>query len=483
MSSQSWLLNGGYRLAILLFSMLSLLCAASPTKAFQMFYVDFDSIGDAVDAGIVTPGVTPGVPPTDEIYDYSVAQRAMIIDYLNLHYGRYEMLFVDGLPAILGGGSVVQINSGPAGYSDGVDFRNVTHDDEAKINTIGEFKAIGKMAGDWTDDNVALATANLIAHESGHLMGVRHQDAFGPIGTGIGTFASDFFPSYPGPVGAPETPAAFSSLHTGGHPVGHLSFDTVTTPKFVSERAAVKLELTTSRVHGFGMTEGSTMNHSVGTAEPLPPAAFSAPYPFRDLPDISSLPPEDLPVPVPVSIDGFAQAVKGTLTVASGGMGVPPDYYSFHAKAGQFLTIELMSSILEEGSRYADPVDAAVILLDGTTGVPVPYYSQPFGAFSDDDSEASYLGPALIDVILPPVADTDGAGVGTYVVEVLPSGPFPPAFSKGKPGTDVGSYELFFYSARPTVIFVPEPRTPLLLVMGAALISLVRWRYRRSQLV
>jgi hypothetical protein len=413
-------------------------CVNSPVDAFQTFYVDFDSIADAVDAGTVTPGVTPGVPAADEIYHYSAAQRATIIDYLNLHFGRYEMSFIGGLPPIPGAGSVVQLNSGPAGYSDGVDFRNVTHDDEAKINTIGEFKTIGKMAGDWTDDNVALATANLIAHESSHLMGARHQDAFGPIGTGIGTFASDFSPAYPGPV-------------------GHLSFESVTTPKYVSERTAVKLELTTTHVHGFGLTETSTMNHTVGSAEPLPPVAFSAPYPYRDLPDISSLPPEDLPFPVPVSIDGFAQAVVGAFTPPPHPDDpILPDYYSFKAMAGQPLTVEVMSSILEEGKRYADPVNTNVVLLDGTTGVPVPYYGEPGGAHNDNDSESTYFGSALFDVPLPPVADTDGSGFGTYVLEVSPVVP-----------TDTGSYELFYYSARATVVLVPEPETILLGLVAA----------------
>ncbi|MFN9288491.1 MAG: M57 family metalloprotease, partial [Planctomyces sp.] len=50
-------------------------------------------------------------------------------------------------------------------------------------------------------------TSKVIAHELGHLLGLRHQDSFGPIGYGVNLVpgVSEFNPVYPGPAGAFET--------------------------------------------------------------------------------------------------------------------------------------------------------------------------------------------------------------------------------------------------------------------------------------
>ena len=208
-------------------------------RAFQEIYVDFDTILMAVDAG-AEPG-TMGIPPADELYDYDAFQREDILFYLNDRYGQHEVTFLEGLPPVPGSDSVITLNKGSGGFSDGVDFRNLVSDDEAEVNTIGAFKFIGidPVTDPWTDMDVTIATANIVGHEAGHILGVRHQDSFGPIGSGIGTFPDDYAPVYPFPPGAPTTVESLSFLTFG---LG-LTFTNLTTESFISERAALKLEM------------------------------------------------------------------------------------------------------------------------------------------------------------------------------------------------------------------------------------------------
>ncbi len=50
-------------------------------------------------------------------------------------------------------------------------------------------------------------SAKIAIHELGHLLGLRHSDAFGPIGFGMHSppGAGAFKPEFPGPVAAFET--------------------------------------------------------------------------------------------------------------------------------------------------------------------------------------------------------------------------------------------------------------------------------------
>lgn len=151
-----------------------------PATAVQTFYLDFDSVAE-------TAVATPGLPPLDEIYDYAPEQREMITEYLNSNLELYGLRFESGLPMVPGAGSVRKLNGGFGAGCEGIDFRNLDDDDSASLNTISIFKFLSKSVGEWTDDDVTLATANIAGHEAMHLMGARHHDAYGPVGTGIGT--------------------------------------------------------------------------------------------------------------------------------------------------------------------------------------------------------------------------------------------------------------------------------------------------------
>ncbi|MEM9352597.1 MAG: PEP-CTERM sorting domain-containing protein [Planctomycetota bacterium] len=432
------------RLAVAVFS-LCLFCS-SPAIAIQEVYVDFDSILLAVDAG-ATPGMG-GIPPADELYEYSPEQRGDILFYLNDLYAPHDVVFFDGLPAVPGSKSTVTLNKGTGGGADGIDFRNLSDDDGADVNTIALFKFLGKDAvtDPWTDDDVLIATANAVGHEAGHLMGLRHSDSFGPISTGIGSFPTDFSPTYPFPPGAPDTAESIMSLTTGFL----LSFSAVTTPKFLSERSAIKLEIAKPGFTDIVLAE-TTGNQTLGMAQDVPLADFMLPYPQRPLPPLKDVPPGDLPLEVRTGISARGRVVTGALDLTDEEGGVLGDYFKFEAEAGTFVTIEVMSAILEDGSRYGDTADVVVVLIDGLTGAPIAYgpgTTDP--AANDDDFDTSERGASLFDVELPVVADTDfGTGIGTYAVEVLSANDDLPFVDPGpgKDGMDTGSYELFIYQA------------------------------------
>ncbi|MEQ9460907.1 MAG: hypothetical protein RIG82_08150 [Phycisphaeraceae bacterium] len=404
-------------------------------QATQTFYLDFDSIIDGVDDGSLIPGVTPGVPPLDELYDYDTGQRDFILEYLNMNFGGFDMVFTEGLPAIPGAGSVMQLNKGFGAGSEGVDFRNLDDDDSASINMVSIYKFLSLPFETLAPMDVAISTANTVGHEAMHLMGARHHDAYGPIGTGIGTFPTDFFPAYPGPVGAPFTGENFMSVHAGGAGFGTGLF----TPKFVSERSAIRLDLSKPFSDEFVDAEEGG-NNTFPTAQfiDVDSGGFDIGYPIRPFPEPDRTTPGTTPAPeIPVALSGFAKVVTGSFDLKPGpGTGFFGDYYSFFGIAGEIWTIEVMSKILEGGDRYIDNADPAIILLDPTAAV-VPYYGDPFGAANDDDDDGE-LGSSIIDVILPVT--------GFYTLEILVADTF---FPGTKPGTDGGSYELYMYTAMP----------------------------------
>ena len=94
-----------------------------------------------------------------------------------------------------------------------------------------------------TTENIINMSATIAAHELGHLSGLLHEDAFGPIGTGVSTALLDnpnldgFYPAYGGPADATETPYDVMASPAS---VGTSLYD-ATRVTFFGERDAVKL--------------------------------------------------------------------------------------------------------------------------------------------------------------------------------------------------------------------------------------------------
>lgn len=469
-----WLLVANLAAAVVL----ALLHSPRQAVGFQTFYVDFDSIADA----FALDPMMEGLPPADEIYEYSTTQRTFILEYLNSNYSPYDMIFLEGTKPAPGAGSNITLNGGFGAGAEQVDFRNLDKGDDAKVNIISIFKFLGKdaMTDPWTDDDVMIATAKAAAHEAEHLLGGRHHDKSSPLNMGLaapgaGLDPGDFSPSYPGPTDAFESAFTFSSLHAGGS----LSFASLTSAPdttFVSERIIPRLVVAADSPEDPGdpfLTIDEGDNHSLGMAQPITSVTgFARPYPLR---------PTDTGLTL---IEGKAAVVLGELEMI--GMGVPGDYYEFFGEAGEKWTIEAMSYLLPDpdgdGKRYADNADVAFIVLAGpgaplpfATGSVIPYYGDPFGAMNDDDDDKTdgdvdLRGATVLDLELP--------YTGSYIIEVIPAASF---LGTGKPGPtepkDFGSYELFLYSAKAT----PEPTTFMVVGMGM-MAGLMQRRRRRGQL-
>lgn len=100
------------------------------------------------------------------------------------------------------------------GLAGGIDFRNKYLADnayaDANLFTFLEQAGLsigGLPAGATTAALVRASVANTGSHELGHVMGLRHHDALGPVGTGVNGLGrvgnpASYTPAFPGPVEA-----------------------------------------------------------------------------------------------------------------------------------------------------------------------------------------------------------------------------------------------------------------------------------------
>lgn len=149
------------------------------------------------------------------------------------------------------------------GQAESIDFLNANRSDNAfadaslweflvqltpgNPNNFQNFSGllVANFGGDITaavSQAVVNQSANTGAHEAGHIMGLRHQNAFGAPGDGLpatgAILPTDFVPVFDGPSNATET-----VLHTmaSGASVGLGLTGSTITDRFFSERSAVRL--------------------------------------------------------------------------------------------------------------------------------------------------------------------------------------------------------------------------------------------------
>lgn len=340
---------------------------------------------------------------TDFVFDrfYTQTERDAIQSRLEEIYGEFTVQFTQTRP-VFGLFSTIFINEPPpGGLADEIDFRNLNLGLTASVDINGFLGSPGAPPA--TSANFVELTTKVIAHELGHLMGLRHGDAYGPIGSGIGTSpgAAAYLPNYPGPAGANET-----NNHIMASPAstGESLFDAIS-GQYFGARSAVKLAFFSFQ--GQVLTEQFDPHDTPLTAQPL----------FLS----------DLVVPnteLAGTLAGLEFDVEAS--VVTGGLQVPGevDVYSFDATAGQVLNLEVLSTVLASSPipRFTNAFDTMISVVD-VDGNPIPYYTGT--AVNDDEFEST--DSILIDLIIP----TDG----TYYVQVE-------SFS----GTDVGQYELFVYN-------------------------------------
>ncbi len=368
-------------------------------------------------------------------YDYSVAERNAIQARLEASYAAFSWMFTqvessaDALTE-LSGRAYVRLafsegrGGGVSGDAGEVDFRNISRSVVSEVNINPLKSTVADVLGDnhtpqeFSDAVVAL-TATIAAHELAHTAGVRHHDAFGPIGSGVfaGADLSRMYPAYDGAIGASETP-----FHIIASPASvGTSIANAIGITFFGPREAIKLAFNETGQTQREVARGLGSHNTLATAE--------------DLGDL-------IPLYVPnLAPEGFTDAGKvfkvAALTVVgdlfSGEQAgtTEVDYYKFTGKAGEYVNIELLVNSIRPARGAAFDGLLQIFDADGT-----------MLAENDDDLEGT-KDATLFDVQLP--AD------GDYFVRV--------SFST-QPAIDSagGNYELFLtrFAAVPAETMLPS---------------------------
>ena len=346
---------------------------------------------------------------------YTPDERDQILDLMVNDYSRFNFSFFETEP-VAGDFSTIFINDGDEfGLAQQIDPRNLDKNDTATVSV---------NTGASNSAEFVTLTANVASHELGHLLGLRHFDSFGPIGSGLDpntAASSDFRPAYNGPSSADDT--QFHLMESDS------VFIEADVDQFFSERSAIKL---TFNEQGTVVSEDDSIKNTIADAQ------------FIELD--SMIVPNTIEVGDRAGLGDFdvdAIAVIGTLGL-DGGL---TDFYQFSAAEGDLLNIELMSQSLRNN---LNSFDTTLRLLD-SNGSELDYFGSP--AFNDDELET--FDSILIDFLLP--------SDGDYFVQV-------DSFD----GDEAGSYELFATRFN-GVIAVPEPGTKVcMFTAGLTLISLRR---------
>jgi hypothetical protein len=327
------------------------------------------------------------------------------------------------------GGDFVTLffNQPPAGgQADEVDFGNVDLLGAASVDASLILGQPGQP--DPTSANFIQLSANLAAHELGHLSGLRHTDSFGPIGSGAyevfdstgklvsGIDQALLVPAYQEPAGAQAVSVTYAGaaatafgaetpLHVMGSPrsVGITRFDSLNNISF-GEREAVRPAFDAS---GVKLAEQSAAHGSFAAAQDL-----------DNLPGLvvpNTLLPGEANYGTPFAVRALAVGGHIGLDTTTGRS--EDDYYSFDGHAGDYMSFEAISSVLAGNTQ---PVDTMLTVYDSAGNVL---------AFDDDELEST---DSLIQDFKVP-AD------GRYYVAV--DGYAPDAAHD----TAAGNYELYVY--------------------------------------
>lgn len=241
----------------------------------QVVFLDFDTATTGTFTREYTDDNGDTQIRTYNEHIYTAAQREAIRAQMQNDYGQFDVEFTTEQPTGNGEHSTIFFNANMPGEGNGtaagiritpdgrfingilwgiadhIDFRNMKRGDSANVDanfwsvlSTGGFESLTGMTD--TPENRAIAvmrqSAQTGSHELGHNLGLRHYDAWGPIGTGLpdtGVPANDrFLPVYTGPRNAVETlNHLMVSGASGGSPIdGSISQD-----RYFSLRSATKL--------------------------------------------------------------------------------------------------------------------------------------------------------------------------------------------------------------------------------------------------
>jgi len=411
---------------------------ARPVSAEQLVVLDFDTFTD-------------GVSDDGKDYDYSPPERAAIVGLLNDKFAGYPVTFTDVAPPLdmppFGLYSKVYFNVGLSDAGD-VDFQNTKKIDDASIHIPKLLEIAGLMAP-FAPPDVVIASVNIAAHETLHLLGTRHHDSYLPLGGGVPApfVGAGYSPAFPGPAAAMLSGKEFNSL-TGS--LGFSAAKLLDPGMFIGPRSAVKLLL-----DEFIDLDVDSADANIATMpQPLDLKTIPIPNPFPIDPMMGEV----------LLFADVAVVEEASIEMSDFGPGPEGDYYGFFAEAGDLIHIEVLSDIID---YRVTEFDVAAILLDPALGYSVvPWFGG--SAFSNDERESS--DAFLWDVAIPTT--------GTYVIEVT--------HDFGGPGVSdgrmFGEYEMLVYRIKTVVVPIPEPGTALLAVLGGIALAGLSARRRWSAL-
>lgn len=405
----------GHRALPIFLALAGIFIVNSPAQA-EPYYLDF----------------FPDAPHIDliDVHPYSAAEMDMVLDGMTAMFAPFpDIAFTLTEPNLPH--SPVRFNTTAIGTSTGVDFRNIASIDVASVNALKGLAFAG--VGGPTPTEIVKASINLAAHEVGHLEGLRHHDAFTPIGGGMssGSLAADYLPVYPGPISATLTGTDVQSLTTS---FGGFSAAALTGDLLIGQRSAIKLAMN-GDMNFFTESALSSPHDSFATAAPLPLKTIAVPN-------------VTMPGDAIFGLDVFADviAVAGEIEISTTTGTPEADYYAFTALAGDLVQAEALSEIIE--SRLTE-MDVNLAVFDASDlGTPI-YYGD---SLSKDEKESS--DSLILDLVIP--------HTGAYIIEVF-----------GEPGpAALGDYELFVSVVR--AVAIPVPAGAMLGVVGLSVVGLRR---------
>ena len=257
----------------------------------------------------------------------------------------------------------------------------------------------GQRNPDNSVENFIALSVKIAAHELGHLMGLRHYDAFGPIGSGVHTppGSGAFNPAFTGLSEAYET---FQHLISSPAAVGSDRKNDIN-KLFFGEREAIKLAYAQSDPSMVRVPETASSKNSLNAAQETGWSVLQLPNTLSSGVNKGNQ----------LYAELFSVVGKIELDVSTGRS--ESDYYSFDAQQGDLLTIEVASRALR---RYSNPGGSAslvpgsfidpILRVHDADGVVIPYHA----SIAENDDEFESGDAILIDLLIPTT--------GTYYIEI-----------------------------------------------------------------
>jgi Ca2+-binding RTX toxin-like protein len=365
--------------------------------------------------------------PGDLIYTASEA-KAIQAALTNIYSGFNYVFTQDPQQAQqlaqMTGGQYIALNFGTGQAGGAASQLDVDHLHLNGSATIDITSFLGQSSGlvSPTLQNIINLSATIAAHELGHLSGLQHQDAFGPIGSGIyaGVNPDNYYPVYTGPSNATQTP---NDVMASPDSVG-TTLEDAAGQTYLGERDLINLAFNdtgTSYSQSNLSIVQAVKSNPTGNEVVLPDAGTV--YQLGNLPALAV--PNTLPAGVPGAGQTFAvTAAAVNATINTGQV----QYYAFQGSAGELMAFQVISST---NTLNPHPILPALEVLDANGNL-VPYpgnntASAYYGAGAVNQHEFESNDSTLYDVTLPTT--------GTYYVGVTTLPISPP-----------GNYQLFLYS-------------------------------------